>query len=182
MQKKIKVLLTGGAGFIGAELVKTWLKLDPNVSIVNLDKLTYSGDLSRLKEVKGDRRHRFIKGDICDAKTVRKAMAGCSLVVHTAAESHVDRSLLDAKAFIDTNVGGTYVLLEEARRTGVERFLQVSTDEVYGSRPKGYFKENDLLNPSSPYSVSKAAGDMLALSYFHTYHLPVVVTRVVSAR
>jgi dTDP-glucose 4,6-dehydratase len=104
-------------------------------------------------------------------------MAGCKDVVHLAAESHVDRSLLDGKAFLDTNIHGTYVLLEEARRAGVERFILVSTDEVYGSRPKGYFTEKDPLNPSSPYSVSKAAADLLALSYVHTHHLPVIVTR-----
>lgn len=172
-----KVLVTGGAGFIGARLVQTWLREDPAVSIVNLDKLTYSGDLSRLAGLQGQIRHRFVKGDICDAKTVRKAMDGCEMVVHLAAESHVDRSLLDPKAFLDTNIHGTNVLLEEARRTGVTRFLLVSTDEVYGSRPKGYFTEKDPLNPSSPYSVSKAAADLLALSYAHTHHLPVVVTR-----
>ncbi len=173
-----KALVTGGAGFIGSFFVKVWLKEDSRISIVNLDKLTYSGDLSRLSELQGNSRHSFIKGDICDPKTVRKAMQGCDGVVHLAAESHVDRSLLDAKAFFDSNVYGTYVLLEEARRAGVERFVLVSTDEVYGSRSgKGYFKEKDILNPSSPYSVSKAAADLLALSYVGTHHLPVLVTR-----
>lgn len=172
-----KILVTGGAGFIGSCLIRTWLGSDPNISIVNLDKLTYSGDLSRLKDLEANSRYRFVKGDICDAKTVRKAMAGCEAVVHLAAESHVDRSLLDGKAFLDTNIHGTYVLLEEARQAGVGRFLLVSTDEVYGSRSKGYFTEKDPLNPSSPYSVSKAAADLLALSYFHTHHLPVIVTR-----
>ncbi len=173
----MKVLVTGGAGFIGSALVKLWLKADPKVTIVNLDKLTYCGDTDRLKELKGNPRHRFVQGDICDAKAVEKAMDGCTRVVHLAAESHVDRSLLDGEVFLKTNVTGTYVMLETARKKGVEKFLQVSTDEVYGSRPKGYFTEKDALNPSSPYSVSKAAGDMLALSYVTTHHMPVVVTR-----
>ena len=173
----MKALVTGGAGFIGSALVKLWLRMDPKVSIVNLDKLTYCGDVSRLKELKGNTRHRFMQADICDVRAVEKAMDGCSLVVHLAAESHVDRSLLDGKVFLDTNIDGTRVLLDAARKKGVQKFLQVSTDEVYGSRPTGYFTEKDALNPSSPYSVSKAAGDLLALSYVTTYGLPVVVTR-----
>lgn len=173
----MRVLVTGGAGFIGAELIKAWLAQDAKVTVVNLDKLTYSGDLARLESARNDPRHHFIQGDIRAAGTVRRAMAGCSHVVHLAAESHVDRSLLDGKVFLDTNVDGTRVLLEEARRAGVERFLQVSTDEVYGSRATGYFTEKDALAPSSPYSVSKAAGDLLALSFFHSFKLPVIVTR-----
>lgn len=173
----MKVLVTGGAGFIGAQLVRIWLESDPDVSIVNLDKLTYSGDLSRLGKLTQDPRLHFVKGDIRDAAAVRKAMTGCSHVVHLAAESHVDRSLLDGKVFLDTNVDGTRVLLDEARTAGVTRFLQVSTDEVYGSRAEGYFKEADPLSPSSPYSASKAAADLLALSYFHSFKLPVIVTR-----
>ena len=173
----MKILVTGGAGFIGSALVKLWLKSDPKVTLVNLDKLTYCGDLSRLTELKGNPRHRFVQGDIRDSKTVEKAMEGCSAVVHLAAESHVDRSLLEGKVFLDTNIDGTRVLLDVARKKGVGRFVQVSTDEVYGSRPKGYFTEKDPLHPSSPYSVSKAAGDLLALSYFATYGLPVIVTR-----
>ncbi len=172
-----KYLVTGGAGFIGSYLIKYWLNRDPNVSIVNLDKLTYSGDLSRLKEIKGNPRYRFINGDICDAATVDRAMEGCQGVLHLAAETHVDRSLLDAKAFFDTNLFGTYVLLEAARKKGIGRFLYVSTDEVYGSRDKGFFKESDPANPSSPYSVAKTAGDHLALSYVGTHGLNVVVTR-----
>ena len=172
-----RYLVTGGAGFIGSALIKLWLKSDPKVSIINLDKLTYCGDPSRLSELKNNPRHRFIQGDIVDSKTVEQAMQGCEVVLHLAAESHVDRSLLDGKVFLDTNVQGTYVLLETARKTGVKKFVQVSTDEVYGSRPKGSFTEKDTLNPSSPYSVSKAAGDLLALSYGTTHGLPVVVTR-----
>ncbi len=172
-----KVLVTGGAGFIGSALVRLWIRSDPKISIVNLDKLTYCGDRTRLEDLEGNSRYRFVQGDICDPKDVEKAMDGCSVVVHLAAESHVDRSLLEGKVFIDTNVNGTYVLLERARKKGVQKFLQISTDEVYGSRPKGYFTERDPLYPSSPYSVSKAAGDLLALSYVSTHGLPVVVTR-----
>ncbi len=175
--KPKRCLVTGGAGFIGSCLVKYWLKNDPSVSIVNLDKLTYSGDTARLKELGGHPRYRFIQGDVCDAKTVERALEGCEGVLHLAAETHVDRSLLDGKAFFDTNLYGTYVLLEAARKKGVSRFLYVSTDEVYGSREKGFFKESDAANPSSPYSVAKTAGDMLTLSYAGTHGLDVVVTR-----
>ncbi len=172
-----KVLVTGGAGFIGSYLVKYWLRADPRISIVNLDKLTYSGDLSRLSEVRGERRHRFLRGDVCRRSDVEKAIRGCDAVLHLAAETHVDRSLLDAHTFLDTNIRGTQVLLEAARKFGVRRFLLVSTDEVYGSRPKGFFRETDALSPSSPYSVSKAAADLLTLSHGVTYGLDVVVTR-----
>ncbi len=174
--KNKKYLVTGGAGFIGSWLVKFWLKNDPSVSIINFDKLTYSGDLSRLKGVDAGR-HRFVKGDVCDAKAVERAIEGCDGVLHLAAETHVDRSLLDGKAFFDTNLFGTYVLLEAARKKGIGRFLYVSTDEFYGSRDRGSFKETDAANPSSPYSVAKVAGDHLALSYAGTHGLDVVVTR-----
>ncbi len=173
----MKVLVTGGAGFIGSYLVKHWLESDPSVRIVNLDKLTYCGDLSRLKELKKNPRHLFIRGNVCSPKDVEKAMDGCQAVVHLAAETHVDRSLLDGKAFLDTNIYGTYVLLEMARKRSVKRFVYVSTDEVYGSREQGFFTEKDAPAPSSPYSVSKTAADLLSLSYAHTYDLPVVVTR-----
>jgi len=173
----MKALVTGGAGFIGSQLIKTWLQIDPKISIINFDKLTYSGDLKRLEELRGNKRYHFINGDICDAKAVAKAMAGCSVVVHLAAETHVDRSILDGKRFFESNVEGTRVVLEEARVAGIERFVHVSTDEVYGSRAHGYFTEKDGLAPSSPYSASKAAGDLLALSYHTTYELPVIVTR-----
>lgn len=176
-QNKKKYLVTGGAGFIGSYLIKHWLKRDPRVSIVNLDKLTYSGDPARLEEVRKSPRYQLIKGDVCDSRVVERAMDGCAGVLHLAAETHVDRSLLDAKDFFDTNLFGTYVLLEAARKKGIERFLYVSTDEVYGSRDKGFFKENDPANPSSPYSVAKTAGDHLALSYVGTHGLDVVVTR-----
>ena len=172
-----KYLVTGGAGFIGSRFVKLWLEADPGVRIVNLDKLTYSGDLSRLEEIKKNPRHTFIKGDVCDPKAVARAIEGCQGVIHLAAETHVDRSLLDGKVFFDTNLYGTYVLLEAARKMGVRRFLTVSTDEVYGSRDKGFFKESDPTNPSSPYSVAKTAADHLTLSYAGTHGLDTVVTR-----
>jgi dTDP-glucose 4,6-dehydratase len=173
----MKVLVTGGAGFIGSCLIKLWLNEDRGVSIVNLDKLTYCGDPSRLKEVEADPRYRFIQGDVCSAKDVERAMEGCSAVVHLAAETHVDRSLLDGRSFFNTNLYGTYTLLDAARRRGIRKFLFVSTDEVYGSRPKGFFTEKDLLAPTSPYSVSKAAADLLALSYARAHKMHVVVTR-----
>ncbi len=173
----MKVLITGGAGFIGSYLVKYWLKIDPGVRIVNLDKLTYSGDLGRLKEVKNHPRYQFIRGDVADARCVERAMPGCEAVVHVAAETHVDRSLLDAKSFFDSNIHGTYVLLEAARRHGIRKFLLVSTDEVYGSVEKGFSTESSPLEPTSPYSISKTAGDWLAFSYAHTYGLHAMITR-----
>ena len=177
MPKLNKILVTGGAGFIGSCLIRLWLEEDPSVSIVNLDKLTYCGDLSRLKDVQNHPRYSFIKGDICKTGDVRRAMAGCSAVVHVAAETHVDRSLLEGEAFFETNLNGTYLLLEEARRKHLGKFIFVSTDEVYGSRGQGFFKETDPLGPTSPYSVSKAAADLLAQSYAHTHGMHVVVTR-----
>ncbi len=176
MRKKT-ILITGGAGFIGAHLVKYWLKKDPQVSIVNFDKLTYCGDLSRLEDLKKSPRYDFFKGDVCSLKDVEKALAGCSGAVHLAAETHVDRSLLDGRAFFESNTLGTYTLLEAARKKGVEKFLYVSTDEVYGSREDGFFREKDALHPTSPYSVSKTAADLLCLAYAHTYQMPIVVTR-----
>ncbi len=174
---KQKILVTGGAGFIGSCLIKYWLKADPEVSIVNFDKLTYCGDLSRLKEIEGNPHYRFFKGDVCDPGAVEEALGGCGAIVHLAAETHVDRSLLEAKAFFDTNFYGTYVLLEAARRKGIKKFLLVSTDEVYGSRPTGFFTEKDTLNPTSPYSVSKAAADLLVLSYARAHGMHTVITR-----
>lgn len=174
---KKRILITGGAGFIGSWLVKVWLAKDPDLTVVNLDKLTYCGDLSRLKELEKEPRHVFIHGDICDPATVEKAMAGCQGVVHAAAETHVDRSLIEAKDFIDSNVYGTYVLLEAARKLKIEKFLTVSTDEVYGSRDKGFFTEKDPMHPTSPYSVSKAAADLMTTAYAHTYGLHTIITR-----
>ncbi len=177
MAKAHKILITGGAGFIGSHLIRLWLKNDARVSLRNLDKLVYAGDLSRLSDVEKNPRYEFVKADVCDAAAVERALADCSGVVHLAAETHVDRSLINAKDFFDTNLYGTYVLLEAARKKGVKKFVTVSTDEVYGSRATGFFSEKDRLNPTSPYSVSKAAADFLTLSYAQSYGMPVVVTR-----
>lgn len=173
----MKILVTGGAGFIGSHFVKYLLKTYPQYQIVNLDKLTYSGNLDNLKEVARHPRYRFIKGDICDGTVVNKALKGCSIIVHFAAETHVDRSIKDGSNFVRTNVIGTHTLLQAAHQAKIKRFVHVSTDEVYGSRKSGYFKETDPLNPSSPYSASKASSDLLVRSYFTTYGMDVVITR-----
>lgn len=174
-----RVLVTGGCGFIGSNFVRHVLSLDEKIVVVNLDALTYAGNPASLADVEAayPRRYRFVHGDIRDHQAVKDAMRGCDTIVHFAAESHVDRSITNAHDFITTNVEGTYVLLEEARRTPIQRFLHVSTDEVYGSIESGSFSETDRLVPSSPYSSSKAAADLLALSYHATYELPVVITR-----
>jgi dTDP-glucose 4,6-dehydratase len=169
------ILVTGGAGFIGSHYVKWVLKARPDARVTVLDKLTYAGNLANLAEVRG--RIRFVRGDIADFKVVRPLFKNLRAVAHFAAETHVDRSIGSAGDFLRTNVLGTQVLLQAAQEAGVKRFVHVSTDEVYGSRPKGYFTEDDTLRPSSPYSASKAASDLLALSYFTTYGLPVMVTR-----
>ncbi len=173
----MKILVTGGLGFIGSNFIRHILKARPTWSIVNLDKRTYAGNPANLQEVARNARYRWVRADICDPEAVEKAMAGCSLVAHFAAETHVDRSILDAGAFLRTNVLGTQVLLDAALRQGVERFLHVSTDEVYGSIPKGLSKEGDILEPNSPYAASKAASDLLVRSYFVTHKAPVVTTR-----
>jgi dTDP-glucose 4,6-dehydratase len=171
----MKILVTGGCGFIGTNFIHHLLA-ETDYEIVNLDKLTYSGNPNNLKGI-ATPRYTFVKGDICDPVIVEKAMSGCGIVVNFAAESHVDRSISDAQPFIRSNFTGTYVLLEVARKLNVKRFVQIGTDEVYGSREKGSFTEKDRLEPSSPYSATKAAADVLALSYFTTHRLPVVVTR-----
>ncbi len=173
----MKILVTGGAGFIGSNFVRHVLAAHPDDAVVNLDKLTYAGNLENLRDVEGDRRYRFVKGDICDAATVREAMRGMDAVAHFAAETHVDRSNAGADEFLRTNVTGTYMLLEAARELNVGRFLAVGTDEVYGSIPQGRARERDALNPSNPYSASKAAADLLARAYWTTHRLPVVITR-----
>ncbi len=171
-----KVLVTGGLGFIGSNFVRHLIAARPSWTIVNLDARTYAGNPANVADLPKSR-HRWIKGDIADAKAVDKAMAGCELVVHFAAETHVDRSILDASAFLKTNVIGTQVLLDAALRRKVRRFLHVSTDEVYGSIPKGLSKEGDLLEPNSPYAASKAASDLVVRSYFVTHRAPVITTR-----
>jgi dTDP-glucose 4,6-dehydratase len=173
----VRVLVTGGAGFIGSHFVRHLLRTYPEYEVVNLDKLTYAGNPANLAGVAGNPRYWFVKGDITDGPLVREVMAGCDAVVNFAAESHVDRSIQDAGDFIRTDVFGTWVLLEAARACRVGRYLQVSTDEVYGSIPAGAFREADPLRPSSPYAASKAGGDHMVLAYWHTHRQPVIVTR-----
>ncbi|MFQ5828114.1 MAG: dTDP-glucose 4,6-dehydratase [Candidatus Methylomirabilia bacterium] len=173
----MRVLVTGGAGFIGSNFIRYLLGRDPSHSVINLDKLTYAGNLENLREVELDPRYRFVRGDICDAALVREAARGVDAIVNFAAESHVDRSILAAGEFIQTDLLGTFTLLEAVKELGIPRFVQVSTDEVYGSIERGAFKETDSLNPSNPYSASKAGADLLALSYCKTHRLPVLITR-----
>lgn len=172
------ILVTGGAGFIGSHFVRLLLRRHPGVRVINLDKLTYAGNLDNLRDVEGDPRYEFVHGDIRDGELVRKILARAQGVVHLAAETHVDRSILDAGEFVLTDVYGTFVLLDALKTAPqVEFFLHFSTDEVYGSRGEGFFKEEDPLNPSSPYSASKAGADRLAYAYRVTYGLPVIILR-----
>jgi dTDP-glucose 4,6-dehydratase len=176
----MNVLVTGGCGFIGSNLVRLLLAERPGWRVVNLDKLTYAGNAENLEGLQDHPRYRFVRGDICNGELLAELFRSerIDAVMHLAAESHVDRSILAPSVFIDTNVRGTQVLLEAARELGVKRFLHVSTDEVYGSLgPTGLFTEETPIAPSSPYSASKASSDLLALAYAHTFQLPVVVTR-----
>jgi len=171
-----RILVTGGAGFIGANFIRRLHDQEPDMEIVNLDKLTYAGNLENLTGI--DSRYTFIRGDIRDREAAQRAMAGAEVVVNFAAETHVDRSIHDPGEFILTDVYGVFVLLEAMRQTGtVKRFIHISTDEVYGSITAGAFSEAGPLNPSSPYSASKAGGDRLAFSYFKTFGLPVIILR-----
>ena len=172
----MKLFVTGGAGFIGSNYVHHVLATsDDEVTV--FDALTYAGNLDNLKDLEDDARYRFVKGDICDRHAVTEAMAGHDAVVHFAAESHVDRSIASPDEFVRTNCDGTNVLCDVARQQEVERFLHISTDEVYGSIDVGSFRETDRLGPRSPYSASKAGSDLIALSYHETHGLPVLVTR-----
>lgn len=173
-----RYLVTGGAGFIGSNFIHYLLeKYGSDVEIINLDKLTYAGNLDNLKDIAAAPNHRLVHGDICDAGLVDELMPQVDVVVNFAAESHVDRSIGAPDDFIKTDIYGAFVLLEAARKFGVEKFVQISTDEVYGSILDGSFKETDRLEPSSPYSASKAGADRLAFSYHVTYGLPVIITR-----
>ncbi|HJZ91150.1 MAG TPA: dTDP-glucose 4,6-dehydratase [Gemmataceae bacterium] len=173
------LFVTGGCGFIGSNFVRHLLRSDPAVRIVNFDALTYAGNLANLADVADDPRYRFVRGDITDRNAVSEALGdGVDAIINFAAESHVDRSILDSGPFVRTNVLGTQVLLDAARAKKVKRFVQVSTDEVYGSLgPTGFFTETTPLAPSSPYSASKAAADMLVLAYAHTFEMDAVITR-----
>jgi dTDP-glucose 4,6-dehydratase len=174
----VKVLVTGGAGFIGSNFVRWAHAAHPDWQITTLDKLTYAGRLENLRDLAESPRHRFVQGDIADPVLTAPLVIDSDLVVHFAAETHVDRSILAAGAFITTDVFGTFVLLEAARQaTHLRRFIQISTDEVYGSVPEGHSRETDELKPRNPYSASKAAADRLAYSYWATYAVPVIITR-----
>jgi dTDP-glucose 4,6-dehydratase len=174
----MKLFVTGGAGFIGSNFVRQVLEAGKDYRVVNYDSLTYAGNLANLEAVAGNPDYRFVKGDICDAAAVEAAMCGCDVVVHFAAESHVDRSIYKPAPVIQTNVTGTFILLELARKLRVSRFVHISTDEVYGDlAPDSFADENSALQPSSPYSASKASSDLLVRSYVRTYKFPALITR-----
>jgi dTDP-glucose 4,6-dehydratase len=173
------VLVTGGAGFIGSNFVRRMLENHPDYRVLAYDKLTYAGNLDNLESVTQNPNYKFVQGDIANRDSVRGVLQANDIdtVVNFAAETHVDRSILNPDAFIDTNSRGVFVLLDESTKHGIERFLQVSTDEVYGSIPEGFFKEGDTLEPNSPYSASKASGDLMVRAFHITYGLNAVVTR-----
>lgn len=179
MASDLPVMVTGGCGFIGSNFIRHLLETDPKTSIVNFDSLTYAGNLANLADVADNPHYKFVRGDITDRDAVRKVIgAGVQAVINFAAESHVDRSIQDSGPFIQTNVVGTQLLLDAAKEFKVERYVQVSTDEVYGSLgPTGAFTEETPLAPNSPYSASKAAADMLVRAYVHTFGFPALITR-----
>ena len=171
----MRILVTGGCGFIGSAFVR--IAIERGAEVVNLDKLTYAGNPANVADVADDPAYSFVHADIADAEAVSRAIAGVDVVVNFAAESHVDRSILSPGDFIQTDVVGTAVLLDAARNAGVRRFVQVSTDEVYGSIPTGAFRETDPISPSSPYSASKAGGDLQVLAWHRTFGLDAIITR-----
>ena len=175
----MKLLVTGGAGFIGSNFIRHFLKTYPDGEVLNLDKLTYAGNLENLTEIESNPHYKFHKGDICDRELVESLVGEhVDAIVHFAAETHVDRSIADARAFIETNVQGTYTLLDAARRSKIPRFLHVSTDEVYGSlKPGESSGESWPLAPNSPYAASKASSDLVVRSFWETYRLPTIITR-----
>ncbi len=174
----MKLFVTGGAGFIGSNFIRHILNKYPSYEVVNFDKLTYAGNLENLKDIESNPRYKFVKGDICDKKAVAEAIKDCDVIVNFAAESHVDRSILDSTDFIRTNIAGTHNLLEAAVNNGLKRFHHISTDEVFGhlSPTDPPFHEKTPYSPRSPYSASKAAADHLVMSYFNTYDLPVTIS------
>lgn len=172
----MKIIITGGLGFIGSNFIR-YVIGKYNYDIINIDKITYCGNLKNLKDIEKNPHYKFVKGDICDKKIVEGIVSRCDIIINFAAESHVDRSINNPDDFIRTNIFGTYTLLEAAKKYSIKRYIQISTDETYGSIEKGYFKETDALNPSSTYSASKASADLLAMSYFTTYNLPILITR-----
>jgi len=173
----MKILITGGAGFIGSNFIRYMLNKYPDYSIVNFDKLTYAGNLENLSDVDKNPKYSFIQGDICDPIAVEKAIAGVDAIINFAAESHVDRSIVEAGSFVQTDVYGTYILLEAVKKHKISKFLHISTDEVYGSIQTGSFTETSTLAPNSPYAASKAGGDLIVRAYFKTHGLPVLITR-----
>ncbi len=173
----MRLLVTGGAGFIGSNFIRYIIKKYPHYKVVNLDKLTYAGNLDNLKDIENNSNYTFVKGDICDRIIVDELSKDVEAIVNFAAQSHVDRSIIDASGFIKTNINGTYNLLEAAKRYSISRFVQISTDECYGSIDEGSFKETSPLSPSSPYAASKAAADMAVHSYRVTFNLPTIVAR-----
>jgi dTDP-glucose 4,6-dehydratase len=170
--------VAGGAGFIGSDFIRYWLEKYQDDEIVNLDALTYAGNLENLREIENNKNYKFVQGDICDAELVNKLVKHVDLIINFAAETHVDRSIADSSAFIKTNVAGTQVLLEAAKKNGGKRFHQISTDEVFGQLKQGEapFNENSSYQPRSPYSASKAAADHLVRAYFYTYNLPITIS------
>ncbi len=172
-----RLLVTGGAGFIGSNFIRHILKRYADYRITNLDKLTYCGNLENLKDAAKNKNYEFVKGDIADTRLVKRLIEEGDIVINFAAETHVDRSIVEPSSFIKTNVFGAHALLEASRENKAGLFVQISTDEVYGSISEGAFKEDDALKPNSPYSASKAGADLLARSYFVTYKLPVIITR-----
>ncbi len=173
----MRLFVTGGAGFIGSNFIQYILKKYPDYKVINLDKLTYAGNLENLKEVENNHRYEFVQGDICDRELVDRLVKEVDAIIHFAAESHVDRSIKDAGVFVKTNVLGTQILLEAAKSNGCKRFHHVSTDEVFGSLGEnGYFNENTPYDPRSPYSASKAASDHLVRAYFYTHNLPITIS------
>ncbi len=174
----MRLLVTGGLGFIGSTFIRVLLRERPDAHVVNLDAMTYAGNPANCADLEGDRRYRFVKGDICDAALVDEAVAdGVDAIVNFAAETHVDRSILEPEAFLRTDILGTHVLLEAVRKHHIARYLQVSTDEVYGDVSHGESREDDALKPRSPYSASKAGGDLQVLAYWATFKTPVLITR-----
>lgn len=173
----MRLLITGGAGFIGSNFIRHILQKYPAYKLINLDKLTYAGNPENLDDIKRNKNYSFIRGDICNGKLAEKIIKKCDAVINFAAATHVDRSIKDASDFVMTNVYGTYALLEAARQARLKLFIQISTDEVYGSVLKGKSKETAPLSPNSPYAATKAAGDCLVRSYFVTFKLPVMITR-----
>jgi len=172
-----KILVTGGAGFIGSNFIRLILEKHPTYNVINLDKLTYAGNLDSLKDIENNPNYKFVQGDICDKNLVNSLVKEVDAIVHFAAESHVDRSILNADEFVKTNVLGTLVLLNAALRNGKKRFHHISTDEVFGELGEsGKFSELTSYNPNSPYSASKAAADHLVRAYFHTHQLPITIS------